>query len=118
MIDIQNISRMFKDKKTTIEAVKDVSFQIKKGDVVGLLGENGAGKTPLLRMLSTILDFGKKESDAIKKGVSSSKIGSLEVRKRISMIKWTKEEQVEELVKEIEINMKEQFNNLLMEVTL
>jgi hypothetical protein len=34
------------------------------------------------------------------------------------MIKWTKEDQVERLVKEIEINMKEQFNNLLMEVTL
>ena len=69
-------------------------------------------------MLSTILEFGKKESDAIKKGISSSKIGSLEVRKRISMMKWTKEEQVEQLVKEIEINMKEQFDNLLMEVTL
>jgi V/A-type H+/Na+-transporting ATPase subunit A len=69
-------------------------------------------------MLSTILDFGKKESEAIKKGVSSSKIGSLEVKKHISMIKWTKEEQVEQLVKKIEINMKEQFNNLLMEVTI
>jgi V/A-type H+-transporting ATPase subunit A len=69
-------------------------------------------------MLSTILEFGKKESDAIKNGVSSSKIGSLEVKKRISMIKWTKEDQVEQLVKEIEINMQEQFNNLLMEVTL
>jgi hypothetical protein len=42
----------------------------------------------------------------------------LEIKKRISSIKWTKEEKVEELVKEIEINMKEQFNNLLMEVTL
>src|SRR5215211_2551382 len=69
-------------------------------------------------MLSTILEFGKRESDAIKKGVSSSKIGSLEVKKRISMLKWTKEEEVEQLVKEIEINMKEQFNNLLMEVTI
>jgi V/A-type H+-transporting ATPase subunit A len=69
-------------------------------------------------MLSTILEFGKKESDAIKKGISSSKIGSLDVKKRISMIKWTKEEQVELLVREIEINMKEQFNNLLMEVTV
>ena len=70
------------------------------------------------QMLSTILEFGKRESDAIKKGVSSSKIGSLEVKKRISMLKWTKEEEVEQLVKEIEINMKEQFNNLLMEVTI
>lgn len=69
-------------------------------------------------MLSTILEFGKHESEAIKKGVSSAKIGSLEVKKRISSIKWTKEEKVEELVKEIEINMKDQFNNLLMEVTL
>jgi len=70
------------------------------------------------QMLSTILEFGKRESDAIKKGVSSSKIGSLEVKKLISMLKWTKEEEVEQLVKEIEINMKEQFNNLLMEVTI
>ena len=69
-------------------------------------------------MLSTILEFGKHESEAIKKGVSSAKIGSLEVKKLISSIKWTKEEKVEELVKEIEINMKDQFNKLLMEVTL
>ncbi|MGE0243138.1 MAG: V-type ATP synthase subunit A [Nitrososphaeraceae archaeon] len=69
-------------------------------------------------MLSTILEFGKQESDAIKKGVSSTKIGSLDVKKRISSIKWTKEEKVEELVKEIQINMKDQFNNLLMEVTI
>ncbi len=69
-------------------------------------------------MLSTILEFGKQESEAIKKGVSSTKIGSLDVKKRISSIKWTKEEKVEELVKEIEINMKDQFNNLLMEVTI
>ncbi|TXC89287.1 ATP-binding cassette domain-containing protein [Metabacillus litoralis] len=56
MIDIQHVSRSFQDKKKTIEAVKDVSFQIKKGEVVGLLGENGAGKTTLLRMISTILE--------------------------------------------------------------
>ncbi|MDQ0230381.1 ATP-binding cassette domain-containing protein [Metabacillus malikii] len=56
MIDIQHVSRIFKDKKKTIEAVKNVSFQVKKGDVVGLLGENGAGKTTLLRMMSTVLE--------------------------------------------------------------
>jgi V/A-type H+-transporting ATPase subunit A len=69
-------------------------------------------------MLTTILEFGKKESEAIRKGISSTKIGSLEVKKRISMLKWTKEEEVEQLVKEIEISMKDQFNNLLMEVTV
>ncbi len=66
-------------------------------------------------MLSTILEFGKKEIDAIKKGVTSSKIGDLEARKLISKIKWTKEEQVEELVKEIKVNMAKQFDKLVAE---
>jgi len=37
------------------EAVRDVSFHCKQGDVLGLLGPNGAGKTTTLRMLSTAL---------------------------------------------------------------
>jgi V/A-type H+/Na+-transporting ATPase subunit A len=67
-------------------------------------------------MLSTILEFGRMESDAIKKGVLSSKVGALDARKLISKIKWTKEEEVEQLVNEIKINMAKQFDNLLVEV--
>ncbi|MGN6708842.1 MAG: V-type ATP synthase subunit A, partial [Candidatus Nitrosocosmicus sp.] len=67
-------------------------------------------------MLSTILEFGRMESDAIKKGVLSSKIGELDARKLISKIKWTKEENVEQLVNEIRINMANQFEKLLTEV--
>ncbi len=67
-------------------------------------------------MLSTILEFGRMESDAIKKGVLSSKVGTLDARKLISKIKWTKEEEVEQLVNEIKINMAKQFDNLLVEV--
>ena len=69
-------------------------------------------------MLSVIVEFGKLEAEAIKKGISSSKVGSLEVRKQISMIKWTKEEQIEQLIKEIEVNMKQQFEKLLVEITI
>jgi hypothetical protein len=57
------------------------------------------------------------EGDAIKSGVSSSKVGSLEVRKAISSIKWTKEEKVEQLVGEIRSSMKQQFGSLLVEAT-
>ncbi|HEX6028545.1 MAG TPA: V-type ATP synthase subunit A [Nitrososphaeraceae archaeon] len=69
-------------------------------------------------MLSIILEFGKLEAEAIKKGISSSKVGSLEVRKQISMIKWTKEEEIDELINQIKINMKQQFDKLLMEITI
>jgi len=56
------------------------------------------------------------ESDAIKRGVLSSKIGELDSRKLISKIKWTKEEEVEKLVNEIKINMTKEFEKLLTEV--
>ena len=38
-----------------IEAVKDVSVTIKKGEVFGLIGTNGAGKSTFLRMLCGVL---------------------------------------------------------------
>ena len=68
-------------------------------------------------MLSTILEFGRLEEDAIKKGVTSMKISSIGTRKDLSMIKWTKEDGVEQQVEEIKINMKNQFKGLLMEVS-
>ena len=40
----------------TIWAIKDVSFQIKPGEVVGIIGRNGVGKSTLLKILSGITD--------------------------------------------------------------
>lgn len=51
MIDIRNISKQFGN----IRAVDDLSFKVDKGEIFGLLGENGAGKTTMLRMLATML---------------------------------------------------------------
>jgi len=38
----------------TVEAVKDVSFRIERGEVFAFLGPNGAGKTTTVRMLCTL----------------------------------------------------------------
>jgi sodium transport system ATP-binding protein len=51
MIEARHLAKRFKK----FEAVKDVTFSARPGEVFGLLGPNGAGKTTTLRMLATVI---------------------------------------------------------------
>lgn len=51
IIEIKNLSRFF----GTFKAVNNISFNVKKGEIFGLLGANGAGKTTAFRMLCGLL---------------------------------------------------------------
>lgn len=52
MLQVQNISRRYGSHL----AVDNVSFTIHKGEIIGLLGHNGAGKTTIMKMLSGYLE--------------------------------------------------------------
>src|SRR4030067_2288630 len=50
IIEVENLTKTFND----FVAVDDISFDVKKGEILGLLGPNGAGRSTTLRLLSTL----------------------------------------------------------------
>lgn len=50
-----SVKSLFHREKLFVEAVKNISFEINEGELVGFLGPNGAGKTTTLKILSGIL---------------------------------------------------------------
>ena len=50
-INVQNISKTYGDQK----ALNNISFHIKKGEIVGFLGPNGAGKSTMMKILTTYI---------------------------------------------------------------
>ena len=51
MVEVKNVTLRF----DLVEAVKDVSFHVDKGNIFGLVGSDGAGKSTLLRLIATMI---------------------------------------------------------------
>jgi ABC-2 type transport system ATP-binding protein len=54
-VGVHNLVKRYKNGKETIEAVQGVSFDVERGTIFGIIGPDGAGKTSLFRMLTTLL---------------------------------------------------------------
>ena len=54
MIQVENLCKRFNTKGGTVEAAKNISFSIEKGEIVGIIGLSGAGKSTLVRCLNLL----------------------------------------------------------------
>ena len=64
MLELQNLKKAFEDHT----AVAGLSFALQKGEVLGFLGQNGAGKSTTMRMIAGVLE--PDSGDAIINGDS------------------------------------------------
>ncbi len=53
-ISLQNVSRTFSGKNSSLKAIDDVSLEVETGDVYGIIGFSGAGKSTLLRTINLL----------------------------------------------------------------
>jgi ABC-type multidrug transport system ATPase subunit len=54
-VSVKNITKTYGKKKETVTALQDISFEVKPGELFGIIGPDGAGKTSLFRILTTLL---------------------------------------------------------------
>ena len=88
MIEIKNVSKEFektieKNKKIKFFADKDISFEVKDGEILGLLGPNGAGKTTLLRIIAGIM---KPTSGEVIIDGKDLKKNDIEIKKNLAFL--------------------------------
>ncbi|BBM35636.1 ATP-binding cassette domain-containing protein [Pseudoleptotrichia goodfellowii] len=87
MIEISNVKKVFKNKKTEVHALKDVSLKVEKGDIFGIVGYSGARKSTLLRLVNLLE---KPDSGSVKiKGKEIVYLSERELnklRKNIGMV--------------------------------
>ncbi len=58
MLNVKDLSVMFQTRRGPVEAVRGVSFEVSKGEILGIVGESGSGKSVTSYALMRILDAG------------------------------------------------------------
>ncbi len=54
MIKIKNLNKIYNSSKSTVHAIKDISLEVDKGDIFGIVGLSGAGKSTLIRCINRL----------------------------------------------------------------
>ncbi|MBX2854338.1 MAG: ABC transporter ATP-binding protein [Rhodobacteraceae bacterium] len=92
MLSVQNLAVSFQTRRGEVEAVRGVSFELEKGEILGIVGESGSGKSVTSYALMRILDAGGtiKRGSAIYSGIDLRRASESDMRdirgREISMI--------------------------------
>ena len=54
LLEVQSLSKTYGSGNTAVRALKDVTFSVRKGEFVAIIGESGSGKSTLLNMLGAL----------------------------------------------------------------
>jgi ABC-2 type transport system ATP-binding protein len=54
-VEVNHVTKTFKAKKSEVKALDQISFEVKRGELFGLIGPDGSGKTTLFRILTTLM---------------------------------------------------------------
>lgn len=87
IIRVEHVSKVFDAKSGRVDAVQDISFEIDKGDIFGIIGLSGAGKSTLVRCLNLLER--PTEGNVIVNGWNLCELSERElrqVRQKIGMI--------------------------------
>lgn len=63
VLTVENLSTHFTTEKGTAKAVENVSFSVKKGEMLGLIGESGCGKTTVAQSILRLIEYPGKVVD-------------------------------------------------------
>jgi oligopeptide transport system ATP-binding protein len=55
ILNVINLKKYFKSKRGTLKAVDNVSFELHPGEIIGLIGESGSGKTTVANLLLRLI---------------------------------------------------------------
>ena len=54
VLKVENLQKFYKTKGSVTKAVDHISFEVERGEYIGIMGASGSGKTTLLNCISTI----------------------------------------------------------------
>jgi len=92
ILEVQNLSKSFYDSgffnPSSIDVVKNVSFQVFPGEIIGLVGESGSGKSTIAKLITRLIrpTSGEIFLNGSNKKVSEARRVPLEYRKQVQMV--------------------------------